>query len=133
MLRNPMDVCVSYYYALGQNEGLEAFVEKFVKEETGSYGGWKAHTEDGKKAKNTLIVRYEDLIQDPQREVDRVAAFLSISPQDIGEKITFSAMSKQAKRLAPLNPTKFFRKGRVGSYKEELTEAQIEKLRAYGN
>jgi Sulfotransferase domain len=100
IVRDPRDVVLSEYHfdikcrAIPEEFPIERFVRQWldgeVNHEFGSWGAnvgsWLAarrNTRDFLSGRTLLLLRYEDMIDDPGRELARVAAFLNI-PSDAG-------------------------------------------------
>jgi hypothetical protein len=88
IVRDPRDVCVSYYHylvkyrVLPQGYPLGQFVPRFIADEFEHYGAWGDHVLSwlamrGRQS-NFLLLRYEDLLDDPEFQLARVAHFLKI-------------------------------------------------------
>lgn len=140
--RNPKDVCVSYYHFergkawTGGYDGpwdhwLRMFVEGKVQR-----GDWFEHVLSWwrhRDAPNLLFLRYEDLKHDFDGQVARIASFLGRDlPEEVARKIR-AAASFEKMRSAPFTSLReveefggFFRKGEIGSWKEQFTVAQNE-------
>ncbi len=131
VMRNPLAVCVSQYHHLGAANTLDQHINNFIQGKAGCFGSWKTHIEESRKTSNTLVVRYEDLVHDLEVEVKRIAQFLDTPFRDLSSKVAFETMKADSHKLAPIRPNSFFRKGKVDSYKEELTEYQSNKLKVY--
>ncbi|XP_038615261.1 sulfotransferase family cytosolic 1B member 1 [Tachyglossus aculeatus] len=145
LARNAKDVATSYYHFHQMNKLLplpgpwEEFLEKFMAGKV-AYGSWHDHVKswwERKKDYPLLYLFYEDLKEDPKREIRKVMQFLG---QDLDEsvldKITRHT-SFEAVKDNPLlnftnlaimdhNITPFMRKGMVGDWKNHFTVAQNE-------
>ena len=84
-----------------------------------------------------LIIRYEDMVFQPLETFSRAAHFagLSESPEQIQKAIqnsSFDVLQKQEQtqgfREKPHKTLPFFRKGKVGSWREELSPAQAAQI-----
>ncbi|KAL7990041.1 hypothetical protein Chor_012707 [Crotalus horridus] len=120
--------------------GKNSFVIFFVI----AWGSWFEHVRGWWEAKDhhpILYVFYEDIKEDPAREIQKVAQFLDLKlPDPILKEViehtkfeTMKANSMANYRTLPafvmnqaLSP--FIRKGIVGDWKEHLTVAQNEKI-----
>jgi len=146
--RNLADNLVSHYHhaclAMALNVDFDGFVREALSEGGPNWyphlRSWWPHRNDP----NVLHVRYEELIQDLEGQIRRVAAFCNIPIQedrmpDILERCGFAYMKKLDARFdfrlrfydkdGPKGG--FIRKGGVGGGKERLTaehRAQVEKL-----
>jgi len=150
LIRNPLDVAVSY--ANHNNISIEKSVEsicnrkhafnKTVKGKSNQLRQilhtWSGHIESWLDADiNKLVVRYEDMLEQPISSFTSIAQFLDIetSQQEIVlalEKSHFDILRKQEEEIgfkekAP-KVKHFFRKGVVGDWQSVLSEEQIEKI-----
>ncbi len=149
LIRNPRDVVVSLYHDLTKRNFLfKGSMSEFIKSEWGidkiisfmNYWG----KEMRKRKDDFLILRFEDMKEDTGRELKRVLNFLGL-PYDnatIKEIVKFGSFENMRKiekegkvndwRLKPVNikdENSFkTRKGKVGSYKEELKKEDIDFL-----
>lgn len=147
--RNVKDTIVSYFHFHRMNQGMpkpgnwDEFLENFLTGKI-AWGSWFEHVQGWWEAKDRhpiLYLFYEDIKEDPTREILKVAHFLNFElPDPILEKIIehtkFETMkdNPMANYLTlpdfvmnqALSP--FMRKGVVGNWKEHFTVAQNEKI-----
>ncbi|KAM9773288.1 sulfotransferase 1C2 isoform X1 [Syngnathus typhle] len=143
--RNAKDTVVSYFYFHGMNKAgpeggpWESFVHKFMSGELG-WGTWHDHVKgywQEREKKNILYVFYEDLKENPRREVERLMRYLDLSLSDevinrIVELTTFQNMkinpmanySFVCRNTLDQSNSKFMRKGQVGDWKTHFTPEQ---------
>jgi hypothetical protein len=147
VVRNPLDVAVSFahHYGLAIAEGVEAlcFTALRIEAKEGHIpqpiSDWSTHVESWLRAPGLYlhVVRYEDMLTSPQRTFGRVIDFLRL-PKD-RERLkrairqsSFRVLAEQERRAGFVERSKnadaFFRRGRSGGFREELTAAQIETL-----
>jgi hypothetical protein len=138
--RNPKDVAVSYYFfeshkswAGGYDGPWEHWLKYFLEGRV-QRGDWFDHVLSWwrhRHAQNILFVKYEDLKQQFETEVSRIAEFLGYPlSTDLMTKIkactAFESMRKN--RFSAMRDIEemdgFFRKGAVGSWREQFTSAQ---------
>ena len=95
------------------------------------FGGWSENVEKWTK-KADLVIRYEDLINDPIGQVERLQEIMQLPEPNLEKLPTFQSLKKgtayygsggkniknkvKKKELAH----KFFRRGITGSYKDEM-------------
>jgi len=105
VVRDPRDVVLSYYHFqrkyqhIADNYPLERYVDDFLQGRLGSddWGTWKENVASWMTTRGDdsgfLGLRYEDMIENPQREVGRIAAFLGveISPARLDQVIALSS------------------------------------------
>jgi Sulfotransferase domain len=92
ILRDPREVAPSYLHFLKSRDRipdsmtLDSFLPRFVKGRLG-FGSWRDHVVEWITVRagdpDFLLVRYERLVQDPEGELERIAAFAGI-PADEG-------------------------------------------------
>ena len=147
VVRNPLDVVVSYAHHLGQpaddiialleTEGFETpATETQVPEH---HGDWSTHVESwtGRAHAQLHVVRYEDMSRRPGPTFRAVAAFLGLKPPR--ERIeramrhsSFRTLRAQEERTGFVERTpaqdRFFRAGKVGGWQDALSEAQVRRV-----
>ncbi|ELT96088.1 hypothetical protein CAPTEDRAFT_107487 [Capitella teleta] len=144
-MRNPKDNLLSIYHFYRMNKALGNFVGSFsdffilIKEKRvicgdifdHSVGWWSIRNRP-----NTMYVFYEDLTEDPVKEVRRMAEFLGKETSDeditkIVEWTTFANMSQMkstnyedCQRMFNFKVTPYMRKGTVGDWKNQFNEEE---------
>ncbi|KAL3842284.1 hypothetical protein ACJMK2_020315 [Sinanodonta woodiana] len=154
VMRNPKDVAVSTYHhfkamGTGDNAYLGTFSEYlslFYALEVGEKGGWNKYVTDFEKfAKDNpdypiLSLYFEDMKQDPKREITKVAKFLDVPYTAelitaVAERCDFENLKKAnqeikddfiTRKVAPDGKQFMYRKGTVGDWKNWFTVAQNE-------
>ncbi|MEX0618422.1 MAG: sulfotransferase domain-containing protein [Pseudohongiellaceae bacterium] len=140
--RNPKDVCVSYFHFesgkawSGNYSGSwEHWLDLFTRGQV-QRGSWFDHVLSWwqhRDAENLLFLRYEDLKRDFDGQLARMLEFLGYEVSTevldtIRKFTTFESMKTKEfsnhKQIAELEG--FFRKGTIGSWKEQFTVAQSE-------
>ena len=146
--RNPKDQAVSYYhhtqfldrvYTEISGYTFEQFYDEVLSPNKGEYGNVVDYMSDWfeqKGCENLLILCYEDMVEDLEREVRKIVSFLGLEISEeallnVIERSTFSSMKandKVNKRVTGATTGKsggaFIRKGKVGDWKDTLTEEQ---------
>ncbi|KAM9584333.1 sulfotransferase 1A1-like isoform 1-T2 [Trichechus inunguis] len=147
--RNAKDVAVSYYHfyhmaKVHPDPGTwDSFLEKFMAGEV-SYGSWYHHVQEWWELSHThpvLYLFYEDMMEDPKREVKKILEFLGHSlPEEtvdhIVQRTSFKEMKKNPMTNYSTLPLEimdhgisaFMRKGTTGDWKNTFTVAQNERF-----
>ncbi|XP_042332128.1 sulfotransferase 1C2-like [Sceloporus undulatus] len=147
--RNGKDTAVSYFHFHRMNHSLpeptswNQFLEDFLAGKI-AWGSWFDHVRgwwDAKGRHPILYVFYEDMKENPAREIQRVAQFLGLELTEsilnqIVQHTKFENMKKNpltnytAKPRYAMDHTvsPFMRKGTTGDWKEHFTVAQSEQL-----
>lgn len=148
ILRNPFDVALSY--ARHMSKDLDTAIELMGRSDNlmGStkhvydiLGRWDEHIDTWVNAKGLAVhvVRYEDLLNKPgptMRQLLEGFLKVTVDAPKLAYAIkatTFEAMKKQEEqhgfREKPEGMTAFFAKGKAGVWREDLTPAQVGRLR----
>lgn len=154
LLRNPLDVCVSFanhnsispsqmvplmnreQYSLARSfRGLNNQVRQWLKSWKGHALSWIDQTDIPVK-----VIRYEDMKQKPVETFMEAVNFLEL-PYDaerLKKAINFASFEKLQKqeqettfREKPSQCASFFRKGKVGSWREALSVDEVNYLISY--
>ncbi|KAG8544380.1 hypothetical protein GDO81_022589 [Engystomops pustulosus] len=143
--RNAKDCLVSYYFFQKMNKGLpdpgtwDEYFSSFLAGKV-TWGDWFDHVIGWWKAKDhhkILYIFYEDMIEDPRREILKVMKFLGKDfPEDVVQKILQHTSFKSMKNNPVVNfsclpesvfdqsVTSFMRKGTVGDWKNHFLDSQ---------
>ncbi|XP_030610187.1 sulfotransferase 1C2 [Archocentrus centrarchus] len=143
--RNAKDNLVSYYYFDLMNQTqpepgpFDSYIHKFMQGEL-SWGSWYDHVKGywlEREKKNILYLFYEDMKENPRREVERIMRYLDLSVSDevisqIVELTTFKNMKENPMANYSCIPSPvfdqsispFMRKGEVGDWKNHFTPEQ---------
>uniref|UniRef100_A0A7N4PC45 Sulfotransferase n=1 Tax=Sarcophilus harrisii TaxID=9305 RepID=A0A7N4PC45_SARHA len=149
--RNAKDVAVSYYHFDRMNKfhpdpgTFAEYLEKFMSGNV-SYGHWHEHVIswwEKKKDHPILYLFYEDIKEDPKREIKKVMQFLGKKFDEetldrIVQHTSFESMKDNLMvnykslptSLMDHNISPFMRKGIAGDWKNYFTVAQNEKFDA---
>jgi hypothetical protein len=152
IVRDPRDVLISYYEfqlkrrVISENISLEDFVPRFMESEIEpKTGSWRDHvvswTATRGSQKNFLLLRYEDMLADTQKESTKIAAFLGLdsSPERIARAVALSSadrmrklekeQSRQWKETKETRQDKpFVRKAASGGWKTILSEKSVAQI-----
>ena len=149
LVRDPRDVAVSLYkYSLKRRNipdgyPIEEFIPRFIAGEfLVDWGNWQDHVRSWRAARKEqsgfLLLKYEDLLADPQKELVRITSALKIdsSPARIARAVELSSaanMRNQEKKYsAEWELTKdtrqdvpFVGEARAGGWQGKLPEASV--------
>ena len=151
IIRNPLDVAVSNSNhnsctvqqsidaMCDDNHGLCAKTKKLKDQLRQKIGTWSSHVTSWANAKDqdVHVVRYEDMKLSPLETFTAAIRFagLDFGRTAIGaaiQKSSFGEMQKQEKEKGfkerPIGAPSFFRKGEVGSWREQLTTEQVRQI-----
>lgn len=123
VVRDPRDVLASYYHYFQAYKNIRLDIQEFIKGKAG-FGGWGNHLDAWQPLTrpSTLLVKYEDLVGNPGREIGRISQFCGIEP--------VKTWVNDFEKYRSINP-KFFRKGVVGGHETEMGNKEIELLWSY--
>ncbi len=145
-LRNPFDVAISYARHLTVD--IDVAIDRMCAPENtnGSLQGirepigrWDDHVSTWTQAGglHLKLFRYEDMLSNTEEQAKELLTFLQI-PVDLGKlrwairKASFKSLQKQEAELGfrerPRNMERFFVSGRSGTWKSNLTTAQIDRI-----
>jgi Spy/CpxP family protein refolding chaperone len=147
IVRNPLDVAISYAHHLGRSidETIKimgthnaevAVTEKQVHE---IYGTWSQHVLSWTRKPHDAIyvMRYEDMLADPQETFGALGRHLLFSPTpaqlaDAIQRSSFDSLKAQEEKEGFREKSKraerFFREGRAGQWKDVLTPQQVDQI-----
>jgi hypothetical protein len=151
LIRNPLDVAVSFSHHFDFSlDGAISFMNDenavFSNQEEQLYGHfrqrvltWSGHVESwvDAKALTVHVIRYEDLVSEPHAVFSSVLRLAGIDPDmDKVEKVirntSFSRLQSLEKEYGFYQNMRrertFFRKGKIGSWREELSPEQTQRI-----
>lgn len=146
LVRNPLDVAISYAHHFGV--GIDDSIEQLNYAGAGTpttdlvarqyYGSWSMHVSSWTEVPfpTRHVVRYEDMIDDPLDTFAGVAKFLGLEPpierlQRAIANSSFEQLQSQENDRGFVERSqysRFFRSGRTGQWRSELTEDQIRQV-----
>ncbi|SFB05997.1 Sulfotransferase domain-containing protein [Lentibacillus halodurans] len=150
LVRDPRDVVISYFHHFqkyyGESRDFDEFFEVFMEGGIGP-GMWDANIEswldNQEKVKNGfLLVKYEDLLENPSKEAKRIIRFLNLdrSEQEINEAVSWASFDNmkalEQKQHSHLNHNSpfvnqnipFVREGKANKWKSVLSKAQQQQI-----
>tara|TARA_B100001057_G_C22682961_1_gene884498 strand:+ start:220 stop:1053 length:834 start_codon:yes stop_codon:yes gene_type:complete len=153
IVRDPRDIAISYSSFLGLKLDdtidfmlsplcYEEDIFENVKYKKSIMGNWAYHYNSWKsyKSRKVIIIKYEDMLSDPNKTFLQVLRFLNkidnikIDKQKMSEAVTQTSF-KNLQKLEfeegfDENPSNrpFFREGRKGEWKQKLSSENIKKI-----
>jgi len=147
LMRNPFDVAPSYARHLGMD--VDAAIEMMLKPKAMNtsatnifevIGRWDAHIASwlGAPGLPRHVLRYEDMLADPERTFRILLNFLRAPVTDgrlrrAIRAASFDSLKKQEKARGfierPEHMQSFFTTGKAGGWRDDLTPAQVARLR----
>ncbi len=151
IVRDGRDACVSYFYFLKKMQQIELevtfsdYFENYFNTGKSAFGKWNDHVFSWlhEKKSNVLLVKYEDLLSDTYREMQRMLTFagLEIDSDRIKvaiEKSSFKEMQNDEKKNADYLSSMghktghvdygIVREGKSGVWEKEFSEEEINKF-----
>jgi hypothetical protein len=103
------------------------------------YGSWSQHVESWtrKPHRAIYVMRYEDMLKDPRKAFTKLAQHLLLHPTEEQlhtaiDRSSFDQLRAQEAehgfREKPEKAEKFFREGKAGIWREELTRRQVRQI-----
>jgi sulfotransferase family protein len=147
IVRNPLDVAIFYAHHLGRSIDRSINLMNSKNAETSVndkqvnelYGSWSQHVLSWtrKPHRAIYVMRYEDMLNEPQKTFGALARHLLFTPSDaqLAEAIdrsSFERLREQEEKEGfnerPQKAERFFREGRTGQWKDVLTPQQIQRI-----
>ncbi|WP_421998613.1 sulfotransferase domain-containing protein [Roseovarius confluentis] len=147
IMRNPFDVAPSFarHTSVSLDEAIAKMCDpdNVMGTESGildALGRWDDHVNRWATVPGMPrhLIRYEDLLDKPAKSMERLLDFLSVKPDrpKLAKAIkatSFEAMKKQEEKHGfterPEGMKSFFAKGKAGGWKDDLTPAQVGRIR----
>jgi hypothetical protein len=147
VVRNPMDIAISYAHFSGQQ--VDAAIThmatpgyKILGAENQVYevlGSWSQHVASwmGMSGRPVHLMRYEDMVANPQRSFGALARFLRLAPSEeqlkrVIANSSFAELRRQEEERGfkerPDVAERFFREGRSGQWSRALTQEQVKRV-----
>lgn len=141
VVRDPRCVMSSYLTFLRSLGQWNGSIEEFVAHPRYGVGAWREHVtgwlDNVDVASSFTILRYEELLEDPRREVARLYRLIGIaaSPEQINLAVERSSIEVLANlerefnaRHPALEKLQFFRTGRLGGSREPMPESVVRRI-----
>jgi len=137
--RDPRDVLLSYFHYSTANGWFEGSYSEYIRSPAPNYySTWNEHINGAfdfaaRNPTKILILRYENLLENTQREAGRLAAFLGLTPEPLElrqavEKTDFTKLREMEKISGPETENRapgFFRKGLAGQWRNYCCNEDI--------
>ena len=157
LVRDPRDVVLSYFRFLEWNKKLviprrldrqlafERFLDAFIRGWLDAHGTWKSHLTSWTAARlngqaDVMQIRFEEMRAQPAAVVGRISSWLgaAVSEAEIDRAVERSAIDHMRGATAPNvraspNVGPLVDQGRVGGWRDILTERQIKKFDAFAD
>jgi Sulfotransferase domain len=147
LTRDCRDVVLSEFTYLRNLEffhgDLDEFVRHFVTTRVSGFGPWQRHVTSWLDSPligtpNILVVRFEDLRQDPVKGFTRMAEFLGVNPgADVIQRAVANSSLEKMKEKEKREPVKasvkgrFVNSGSVQGWRAKLTPSQVQLIEEY--
>jgi hypothetical protein len=151
IVRDPRDVAVSYYHfhrkfrRIDPDYPIESYVTRFIAGEFDSYASWGQNVASWIGTRRCgdgfLLLRYEDLIENPECELAKVASFfqIEVSPEQLSRAVELSSADRMRRLekaetdvwVVTKNGRKdipFVREATPGRWKAELPASSVEEI-----
>lgn len=142
IFRDGMDVAVSLYNQeinyKNTEESFSEYVEKFITKKRYNWFDFTQEWFKNSKRLPILYIRYEDMLNDFEKELNRIANYLGYVVDEknlprIKERCSFKFMKSHEDKFGERPPEKkvydqFIRKGKAGEGKEKFSKEEKEKF-----
>ena len=157
IVRDPRDVAVSYYHYLVKMRVIEddypfdAYLEKFISGDLDPFGSWGDNVGGWLGARmgkeGFLLLRYEDMLENPVRELEKIAGFLQFpaSETQIRRAVQLSSFERMQEletvEAGEWRPTRssrqdkpFIRAGKMGGWRTQMSKQASDMIdRSWGD
>jgi hypothetical protein len=147
LVRDPRDVAVSYAHHFGIT--YDQAIEDMANPRNGvrpynmveAVTDWSTHTDSWPKCYNTKTWRYEDMLDDPRTAFRQILEHLGdeVDEDRLEQALQMTSLdalqaAEGDKGFTEAKQGRFFRAGKSGQYKDELTGKQIARIeKAHGD
>lgn len=140
LVRDGRDVIVSYWFFCNQRDQTNIPLDEFIRLSSlknHSYGSWRKHVLEWINAplENKIILRYEDIINDPEKSLLDVLNFceICIPSKQISDAVNKASFKKMQEmelnkgfNLEQYKNINFVRNGKIGDWKQYFTNKECE-------
>jgi hypothetical protein len=139
IFRHPLDRAVSaWHHNIHLSETENNPKHRAIMMDAGGFDGWviqaaeifEQHVQDyfsfADRSRDTLAMRYEDLVDDRRGQIEQVFRFLGADTEPLVLEPIFQATGFERMRADSGQPS-FFRKGGCGHWQEEVSSATAQK------
>jgi hypothetical protein len=155
ILRDPRDVAVSFYHynvkvrRIPDDYPMDKFVARFVDatiaRDVDRFGSWGDNVLSWVRMRQGkpgfILLRYEDILQNPERELSKVASMLQmeVTPERLSQAVKLSSadrmrtLEKQQSQQWTLTKDSrqdkpFIREARSGGWRKSLSETSVRRI-----
>jgi len=141
IVRDPRHVMSSYWAFLRGLGRWPGTLDELVNDHRFGVRAWKSHVtgwlDHIDAAASFTLVRYEDLLENPEKELERLYRLLGVPvlQEQIREAVRRSSIERLREleaefnsRQPALRSLQFFREGKVGGSREEVSESLSQKI-----
>jgi len=140
VVRDIRDVMVSYFHYMKKLGQFNGTIDEFAKRysELHDFGTWKQHIKSAihfskKHPGRILIIKYEDLLNDPRSALKKILEFTKINftgnIDEVIAKCSFAALkeneNEHGSQFMDITRENFFRQGKMSTWKSELPEKSV--------
>src|SRR5580698_8857022 len=143
LVRDPRDIILSEYAFYKQSNRIkvneQAFLHQFLQGKSNGYGSWSEHVRSWLQSAiaangNLLVVKFEDLKQQPESGLRRILEFLGVEAETsvIRTALTENTVARmrqkelQSPNLITREGHYYIRSGVVSGWRENLLPAEVE-------
>lgn len=141
IVRDGRDVAVSYWHYYRSLKGVELSLDEIIESPIGVYGTWSQHVAAwlaNPYNANLMLVKYEEMLDDPLAEIKKVVKFLGCDYDealinDVIKANSFDQLKRKESKYGLGHSVWndkgcFFRRGVRGSFLDEMPASTIERF-----
>jgi len=141
IIRDPRDVVISQYHyhrkckKIEDGYPMEQFVHRFLAGQTCPHGSWGEHATTWLTSRHDdprfLLLKYEEMVADPHREMTRVSKFLNFPADD--NRVTQAVERSAADRMRKLEKAQADKSSLTKDSRKELSFVRAAKSGGWRN